>query len=281
MANSFQYTARGKGGAEVRGVIAASSAADAIRLLRGQALFPLKVQPAVAAPWRPFGEPTVPARVLAKFYSQMGDLLKAGVPLVRTLEILTRQSSSPRLSTILADVRQRVTDGSTIGDAMAVHENVFGELPVNMVRAGQEGGFLEDVFKRVGVFTERQEDLKGRVVGALAYPVLLGLIGSMVLVLLVVFAVPKFARIFDRLRDRGELPVATQVLLETSQFLQTYGVLVVAAGVGGAVWLRRYAATPNGRRMIDTLKLKTPVFGPVFRDLAITRFNRVLGTLRK
>jgi general secretion pathway protein F/type IV pilus assembly protein PilC len=164
---------------------------------------------------------------------------------------------------------------------MKTHEDVFGELAVSMVRAGQEGGFLEDVFKRISIFTDRQEDLRSRLIGALAYPVVLLVIGSSIITVLLVFFIPRFAQVFDRLRERGELPAATEVLLSTSQALQNYGVFVVIGLAVLAVFLRNKAKTAAGRRFIDAYKLKLPVVGPVFRDLAITRFNRVLGTLRK
>ena len=278
---SFSYVARARGGAKTSGTIAAESLQDATRLLRERSLFPVEIKPSARSG---FALPTrrkVSSRILAKFYSQMSDLLQSGVPLLRTLEILQRQSSSPRLGAVLKDVRDRVADGATLADGMHAHEDLFGELAVSMVRAGQEGGFLEDVFKRVSTFTDRQEDLRSRVVGALAYPVILLLIGSGIIAILFVFFIPRFAEIFDRLRERGELPMATEVLLATSQAAQDYGILILPVVIGVLVFLRRQARTPKGRRFVDGWKLRLPVLGPVFRDLAITRFNRILGTLSR
>lgn len=277
----FHYVARERTGQQVEGTIAAANIEEATRLIRNQSLFPVRVQKREALTLLPKKGGRVRARTLAKMYSQLSDLLKSGVPLLRSLDILRRQSVSPRLTEVLADVHKRVADGETMADAMGAHQDVFGELCVSMVRAGQEGGFLEDVFKRISAFTDRQEDLKARVAGALAYPVVLSLIGVNVIGVLLVFFVPKFAQIFDRLRERGELPAATEALLSLSLMLQTYGPWLLIALVLLLVVLKKQAQTPAGRRLIDSWKLRLPVAGNVFRDLAITRFNRVLGTLRR
>lgn len=277
----FRYVARQPTGQKVTGAIAAETLEEASRLIREQSLFPISVEKSMSIGAMPTFKRRVRPRVLAQFYSQMSDLLHAGVPLLRSLALLQRQTTMPSMAAILADIHKQVAGGQTLADAMAVHEETFGELAVSMVRAGQEGGFLEDVFKRISLFTERQEDLRGRVMGALAYPIVLSIIGTTVISILLVFFVPKFAKIFDRLRQRGELPAATEALLATSQFLQSYWWLVLLAIAGGTVAIKRQLATPRGRRWADKWKLKMPIIGHVFRDLAITRFNRVLGTLRK
>lgn len=279
--NEFTYVARRRTGDQVRGTIQAANLDEAARMIREQALFPVKIEAVHSLFKLSQGSKKVRSRVLAKFFSQMADLLKAGVPLLRCLEILQRQATSPALAEILADIRRQVADGQTLADAMARHERVFGELAVSMIRAGQEGGFVEDVFKRTSEFTNRQEDLKSEITGAMAYPILLLGIGLMVVSVLLVYFVPKFGQIFDRLRERGELPAFTEALLATSTTLQQYGLWVLAGLVGLYFLIRAQLQTPTGRRTLDTLKLKAPVLGIVFRDLAITRFNRVLGTLRR
>ena len=128
------------------------------------------------------------------------------MPLLRSLELLERQSTNTTLAVVLRDVRVKVADGTGLAQAMAVHPKVFNELAVSMVRAGQEGGFLEDVLKRIADFTEHQEDLKAKVIGALAYPVFLAVAGFIVLNVLVIFFVPKFEPIFEKLKEKGELP---------------------------------------------------------------------------
>lgn len=236
MAN-FKYIARERTGGQVNGLLVAETVQDAARQLREKALFPVKVEQSfdLAAVTHRARSHKVKARVLAKFYSQFADLLRSGVPLLRALQLLRKQSSNPALAEILDDVTKQVADGVSTADAMKAHEKTFGELAVSMVRAGQEGGFLEDVFKRIAVFTERQEELRAKVVGALAYPVMLLVIGFSVVGLLVVYFVPKFERIFDRLRERGELPAMTEFLLAFSAALQSYGLWIV-----GAVAVGRY-----------------------------------------
>lgn len=279
--NQFRYVARERGGSQVSGTIAAASPEEAARLIREQSLFPVKVEAARSLATLKLRGRRVSGRVLAKFYSQMADLLKSGVPLLRCLEILRKQSVNARLAEIVADVQRQVRDGQTLADAMAKHEAVFGELAISMIRAGQEGGFMEDVFKRISNFTNRQEDLKGEVMEAMAYPVLLSTIGFAVVACLLIFFVPMFGEIFDRLRERGELPSITEALLALSEALQSYGLFIFLA-IGAIVFLLlRQLRTPRGRRIWDAVKLRLPLVGVIFRDLAITRFNRVLGTLRR
>ncbi|MFO0944689.1 MAG: type II secretion system F family protein [Planctomycetota bacterium] len=278
---TFRYVARERNGAQVSGTLTAASLEEATRELREKSLFPVSVEKSRALLQQPSSRKRVKARVLSKFYSQMSDLLNSGVPLLKSLDIIRRQSSNPRLSEVLEDIRKRIADGQTIADAMNAHIDVFGELAVSMVRAGQEGGFLEDVFKRISIFTDRQEDLRGRVIGAMAYPLFLTTVGFLVISVLLIFFVPKFATIFDRLRERGELPAATETLLATSQALQDYGLFLLATLGVFFYWANQQVKTPRGRRLVDGWKLRMPLLGGVFRDLAITRFNRVLGTMRK
>lgn len=279
---TFRYQARGRGGASTTGTITAESLQDAIKSLRAQSLFPTQIekQSNVAKLELSFGS-GVSQRVLAQFYSQLADLLRSGVPLLRSLTILQERAPTPKLGTVVKDIARQVADGESIAEAMQQHQRIFGELTISMVRAGQEGGFLEDVFDRIAVFTEQQEDLKGKVVGALAYPLFLSVIGAGVVATLLIYFVPKFAQIFDRLRERGELPAATETLLLISETLRNYGIFVLIAGVVGYLALTRALQTEQGRRLIDTAKLRMPLFGTVWRDLAITRFDRVLGTLRR
>jgi general secretion pathway protein F/type IV pilus assembly protein PilC len=140
---------------------------------------------------------------------------------------------------------------------------------------------MEDALQRVAEFTEQQEDLKGRVVGAVAYPVFLSIVGTLVVIVLIVFFVPKFADLFTRLRERGELPALTEWLLWTSDTLSRYGILIVAALAVGGVYGRKWLQTEPGRLWRDRWKLKLPLGGPIFQALAVARFCRVLGILLK
>jgi len=219
------------------------------------------------------------SQLLATTLSQMADLLDSGVPLLRTLEVLSRQSSQPRLSEVLDDIREQISEGATLDAAFARHPDVFSDLMISMIRAGGEGGFLEDVLKRTASFIEEQEDLKARVIGAVTYPVLLGIAGFTVTTVLIIFFVPKFSELFDRLRQRGELPSLTIGLLGLSDFLRAYGVYLVIALVAVAFWIRSQLKTQRGLDLRDRLKLKVPLGGKIYLNLAVSRFCRVLGTL--
>jgi len=162
---------------------------------------------------------------------------------------------------------------------MALHPRVFDDLAVSMVRAGQEGGFLEDVLKRISVFVEHQEDLKAKVIGALAYPVFLAFAGFGVLNILVIFFVPKFEPIFIKLKEKGELPALTSGLMKFSHFLQSPAGWITAAACVAAVigvfsWSRG-----SGRYIADGIRLRLPLAGKIYLALALSRFTRILGTM--
>ena len=285
----FQYTARELSGAQVNGVLTAANQQDALSILSTRSLFPLKIDMAESAKaaQRKIGGRVRP-RHLAVFYTQLADLLRSGVPLLRSLELLERQTSHASLKLVIQDVREQVADGVRLADAMKRHPKVFGELGVSMVHAGEEGSFLEDVLKRIADFTEHQEDLKARVVGAMVYPIFLLSMGTIIVYLMLTFFVPKFAPIFERMEERGSLHWTTTTLMSFSESLQAYSALIIFA-VGGAVaGAMYYIKTEEGRWQYDRLRLAAlkigPIalgVGPIVRSLAISRFCRILGTLLK
>jgi general secretion pathway protein F/type IV pilus assembly protein PilC len=202
------------------------------------------------------------------------------VPLLRSLAVLREQTSHRGLKEVLTQVHAKVEEGSTLAEAMARHPKAFGEMAVNMVRAGGEGGFLEDALDRVASFTEQQEDLKSRTVGAMAYPVFLGIVGTIVVTVLIVFFVPNFEPLFASLRERGELPLMTEVLLSTSRVLGSWWGLVILLGlIALVVYLQLRFRGESGRLAKDRLKLRVPIVGKIFLSMAVSRFCRVLGTL--
>ena len=273
----FTYIARNGDGEKVSGRIAAATQREAASLLSGRALFPVKVEAEKTSGSLRIRR--VSGQVMANSYAQLAGLLRSGVPLLRSLSVLKDQSSNKSLRIVLEDVHHRVEDGSNMADAMERHPKVFSEMATNMVRAGGEGGFLEDVLDHVAQFTEQQEDLKSRTLGALAYPIFLGSVGTIVVVSLLVFFVPSFADLFDRLRERGELPAATDLLLLTSVTLQKWGLVILVGLVVLGAYIRNQMATEAGRLLTDRIKLHLPLLGSVFQNLAVARFCRVLGTL--
>src|ERR1700752_191245 len=192
----FTFVALAKTGQRNTGTITANTERDAAQQLDARGMFPIEVRATRAASAGGRFRLGVGGRHIAAFYAQLADLLHAGVPLLRSLELLERQSSSPRLAAVIKEVRLKVADGTGLAQAMGAYPWVFDELGVSMVRAGQEGGFLEDVLKRTAAFVENQNDLKAKVIGSLAYPVFLALAGFTVLNILVIFFVPKFEPIF-------------------------------------------------------------------------------------
>jgi general secretion pathway protein F/type IV pilus assembly protein PilC len=274
----FTYEARAKSGAMNQGTLTANSEREAMAILDARGLFPVRIQPVQTQASRRWGK-KVKGRHLATLYSQLADLLHSGVPLLRSLELLERQSTNPTLQAVIRDVRARVADGTGLAQSMAFHPHVFNELAVGMVRAGQEGGFLEDVLKRIATFVEHQEDLKAKVIGALAYPVFLAVVGMLVLLGLVIFVVPRFEPVFDKLKEKGQLPTLTQYLMGFSHLLIDnwwwLGLLGAGAVYGYLAWKR----SPSGRYLVDSWKLRVPTAGTIFLNLAMSRFTRILGTL--
>lgn len=274
----FAYVARDAAGQKVSGVLSAASEREAVNLLAGRALFPVQVSVSAGA-ITPGANLRVRGQTMATLYSQLASLLRGGVPLLKSLAVLREQSSNKNLRVILEEVYRRVEDGSTLADAMARFPRAFSEMAVNMVRAGTEGGFLEDALERVASFTEQQEDLKGRTISAMVYPLLLGTAGTIVVAGLIVFFVPKFAVMFERLRERGELPWATEMLLWVSDTARAWGWLVLLVALAVGFWVRIRLQTERGRWWADYLRIKLPLAGPIFLSFAVARFCRVLGTL--
>jgi general secretion pathway protein F len=274
----FNYEAMGKAGDRSTGVLTATSEREAALMLDARGLFPVRIAQAKVR-GAAAGTGRVKGRVASAFYAQLADLLQSGVPLLKSLDILERQTTNVALGFAIREVRTKVADGTTLADAMRGYPKVFNELAVSMVRAGQEGGFLEDVLRRIADFTEHQEDLKSKVIGSMAYPVLLGVIGSLILLVLIVFFVPKFEPIFEKLKAKGQLPVLTTSIIGLSHFLidNFWWLIPLVVGVvfGFIMWKR----SDSGKIVFDRLKLKIPVVKQLVIGLSLGRFTRILGTL--
>lgn len=275
----FTYEALASSGQRTTGVLTAGSEREVLGLLDSRGLFPLKIEAAKKSAKSSWSTGKVKSRIVAGLFSQLADLLRSGVPLLRSLEILERQSSQPNVQEIIRDVHLQVADGMNLADALTRHPGAFSELAVSMVRAGQEGGFLEDVLERIAVFSEHQEDLKAKVIGALAYPVFLMGVLIIVLNVVVIFVVPLFGPMFKRLEEKGELPALTIGLITVSEFMQSYWWVAAGAVVALVLWLKNWSRTESGRMKLDALRLKLPLAGTLYRSFALSRFTRILGTL--
>lgn len=277
----FTYTARNDIGRRVEGLISADNERAALDMLDRRKLMPLSVAPHDASRAGLLGLIGLGGRRIStdtrcRFYRQLADLLKAGLPILRALGTLEKQGSDARFKPVLEEMRLAVSGGSDLGDAMASFPDLFGELEIGMIRAGEKGGFLEDVLSRLAAFTERAREVAGQVTGALIYPAMLALAGIGVIVVLMVFVLPSFAKMLEGL---GALPAPTKIVMGISNFLQA-NFLPLLAGVAVLTFgVLSWARSEDGRTTIDRWKLRFPVVGRVMKQVAVARFARTLGTL--
>lgn len=273
----YAYVARDSSGSKKTGLITANSQQDVLMQLDAQNLLPTEIKVAKAA--GSLNNKKVSGQLMANTYNQLAALLRSGVPLLRSLTVIASQTKKPVLKGVLEEIKAKVEDGEPLPTSMARYPRVFSEMAINMVRAGNEGGFLEDSLERVAAFTEQQEDLKGRAMGSLAYPIFLGCVGITVVTVLIIFFVPKFEPLFQSLREKGELPAATDMLLGLSRFLQDYWWIILGSIIASIFALVQFLQTERGKYSFDWFKIKVPLFGNIFLSLAVARFCRVLGTL--
>ncbi len=210
---------------------------------------------------------------------QLATLLGAGVALVEALAAMVDQVEKEQLKRIISDVRQKVNEGKSLGDALQTHSKLFGNLYVNMIRAGEHSGALDAVLVRLAEFTEGQARLKQKIVGTMIYPAIMMVIGGGVLVMLMTVVVPKVTKIFDDMKVN--LPWTTRLLIFSSNALQNYWFLFIPMMIGAVVAFVYWKGSATGKPVWDRLVLKLPVFGPLVRMLSVARFTRTLATLLK
>lgn len=273
----FEYTARTQSGTLVHGVLEGPDQRDVLNKLADQGLFVVTVRPGRQRGVKRGG--SVRPRHVAWFFGALADLLQAGVPLLRSLEVLETQTTNPALASIIEQLRLDVAEGKSLSEAMSRHPKVFNELAVSMVRAGQEGGFLEDVLRRIADFTEHQEEMKARVLGAMAYPAFLLCVTTTVLIVMLTFFVPRFELIFARMRERGQLPWLTEALLSVSNGMKEHWILLVSLAAALIATLYVVFRSDEGRAWWDRVKLRLPVIGAIWTGWAVARFSRILGTM--
>lgn len=219
----------------------------------------------------------VKTKELAIFTRQFATMINSGLPLVQCLEILSRQSDSANFKTVIENVMHDVEAGSTLAEALRRHPKVFDNLFVNMVEAGEAGGILDVILLRLATYIEKAEALRRKIKGAMTYPIVVMSVALSTTVFMLMFIIPTFAKIFS---DFGaELPLPTKIVMSASDFLRSSWYLLIVGVIGLVIAYRRYAATENGKRRIDRIKLAIPVIGDVLRKGAIARFTRTLGTL--
>jgi type IV pilus assembly protein PilC len=219
----------------------------------------------------------VKSKDLAVFTRQFSVMIDAGMPLVQCLEILASQQSNERFATALRGVRASVENGSTLADALRLYPKIFDDLFTNMIEAGEAGGILDGILRRLSTYIEKAVKLKRAVKSAMIYPASVLLIAGGVIFLLLWKVVPIFATLFKGLG--AALPLPTRIVIDLSHFVAHYGWVIIAAFFIIGYALKRYYATESGRWTIDRLILRIPVFGMVMRKIAVARFGRTLGTL--
>ncbi|MCB9844411.1 MAG: type II secretion system F family protein [Phycisphaeraceae bacterium] len=272
---SFKYTALTGGGERVAGVAAAASEAAMIADLESRDLTPVLIE--AKRERASVGRRGVSARQLGTAYTQLADLLRAGVPLLRSLQLLGRRRSTPRLAAVFREVAEEVSQGEELATSLSKREHVFRPVHVAMVRAGEKGGFLEQVLARLGTFVTAQAELRGRVLASLIYPIVLVVVGSAVLGAIFAFGVPMFRPLFERIE--GGLPLVTRVVLGASSAVRGWAPLTLGVVALAVVVLWRASRREGVRRAIDRFRTRAPVVGGLTRALSAARFCRMLGTL--
>jgi len=296
MAN-FEYIALDAKGSETTGSIKANDEADAITQLRKSGLYPTQVVPAgkggvsrSAKSKAKRGQKSkkgaaggvggsVSGKILMIFTRQLATLVDAGLPLLRGLSVLGKQEKNRNMAGTINHLADSVAGGATFSESLGQHPKIFDKLFVNMVKAGELGGVLELVLLRLAEYQEKAQKLKNRIVAAMVYPIIVIVIAVAILVFLMAVIVPRFERIFADMLGDKPLPAITKFVVDISRWIQDqWIILLVLIGVlyaGWAVLIR----TKAGRKVVDRMKLKLPVFGPVQLKSSISRFTRTLGTL--
>lgn len=215
---------------------------------------------------------------LAIFCRQFSTMQDAGVSIVRSLDVLGQQTQSPKLRRIIMDIQAEVEAGQTLSKAMSKYPNVFSNLFIGLIRAGEVGGVLEESLQRLASFLEADVALRRKVRAAMTYPTIVVIAALAIVIGLVTFILPKF---FDVFKDLGikEFPVMTQMLMDFSNFLTSRWYVMIAIVILVVIAFRMFVRTRIGRRLYDRLKLKLPVFGPLNHKIALARFSRTLSTL--
>ncbi len=285
----FEYKGVNQAGKAVKGVADADNPRALRESLRLKGIFPSEVRESAdgdPGASRKAGAPRrghrwlgrrVKVNELAEITRQLATLLKAAIPIVDCLAAVSRQTENPRLQLIMAEVRRSVTEGQSLALAMGEHPAVFSSLYVNMVKAGETSGNLDLVFNRLADLTENQAKLKSRLVGTMIYPVIMMVVGTGIIMLLMLFVVPKLTEMFAEMG--GQLPPLTVGMIAVSEFLQKWWWAVLGGIVGWSVWFARWKRTGKGKARWDGMVLKMPLFGSLTRLVAVARFSRTLGTL--
>ncbi|MDF1564926.1 MAG: type II secretion system F family protein [Deltaproteobacteria bacterium] len=272
------WEAQTKGGEIKKGEMQAADKASVEARLRQMGLNPSKVKKKPLEIYLKMpGSSGVTRKDLVVFTRQFATMIDAGLPLVQCLDILGSQSPNMHFAKVIKTVKEKVETGATLADSLQDHPKVFDELYSQLVRAGEIGGILDTILNRLAAYIEKNDKLVRQVKGALTYPTIVLVAGIAVTVVLLIWVVPVFEKMF---KDFGSaLPAPTQFFVDASHFMQDYGVYALIGIACLVVAFKLFTNNPRGRIIWDAIKLKMPLFGDLFRKIAVARFSRTLGTM--
>lgn len=274
----FAYKAKDPSGKVVEGNVEAADEKTAMARLRSQRLSVTEIKAGSSKKSGKKGG-SINNKDVVIFSRQLSTLVSSGVPIVQGLTILSEQAEAPNFKLVLTSLKTDIESGLSIADGMKKHPNAFTELYVAMIRAGEVGGILDTILERLSAYLEANEALKGKVKSALMYPVVVFSAAGLITIFLIVFVIPIFADIFAGFG--AKLPFITQVLIDLSNFMRKYLILLVPPGILGGWLFKKWMKTPKGQRKVDEIALKLPVFGILLKKVAVAKFSRTLGTLIK
>ncbi|MDZ7744638.1 MAG: type II secretion system F family protein [Candidatus Saccharibacteria bacterium] len=283
---SFEYVAIDKTGKRAAGIIEAQDNEQATLQLQQRGLRPVKVAASKTSPdilaklGIGAGNKKIKLKDMVIFTRQLATMINAGVPLVRSLATLQTQTENPNFKRTVSDVTKDVEGGMTFADALEKHPHVFSPVYINMVRAGEAGGILDAILKKLATQQEKDAEIRGKFKSALTYPTILLTITFSVFMILMIFVMPGIGEIIlDLGGENAELPPLTEVMLGISDFMVNQWYVVLGVIFGGGFILRKYTKTPAGRMKKDKFLLRTPILKTIVRKVAIARFARIFASL--
>ncbi len=281
---SYKYTAASDSNQATTGTVEASDESSVIEILKKQNLRPLSISldngKKGLSFGGSFGSKKVKSEELVIFTRELSAMVSAGVPLLRSLSSLEQHSEGAALKSILTIIIKDVEGGMPLGDALAKHPDTFSDVYVNMVRAGETAGILDEILKRLALQQEKNATIRKKIKGAMAYPTVLLVITVLAFFGLMLFVIPQIGAILTDLGGPdAELPFITVMMLEISAFTLKFWYIVLPAFVGLVIALRRYIKTPKGRRRFHRLVLKFPAINGIIRKVVVARFARTFSSL--
>lgn len=274
----YQYTAKDLNGKAITGSIEANSELDAATVLHKKELIVVSIVPAKKKAIKS-STGKIKQEDLVVFSRQLATMIEAGIPLVQSLAILSEQVDNKNLKHVVSIVKQDIESGMNFCDALAKHPNAFSDFFINMSRAGEASGTLDEVLDRLATYMEKMAALTRKIKSSMVYPTVVVGMAALITAVLLLKVVPTFKGIFEMLG--GELPLATQILIGISDIFRKYFFIVVGLFILAGFAFQRYLSTEKGRYNFDALILKIPVLGILFRKVAVAKFSRTFSTLIK